>query len=95
MGHKATRVLRDGRTALPDADSGGFVAHNPGADDGVDGIELRRWHQRLVNIGALSIVAARASLIPVGCNRDARAFAAKYWLLNMAAAKRIGCSVCR
>ena len=73
VGYKATGILRNGKITFPDANSRCLIAHNPGADDGIDGIELRRLHKRLVNIGALSVVAARASLGSVGCDRNVRA----------------------
>jgi hypothetical protein len=43
MRDKAAGVLRDGKAAFPDTDSGGFIAHDPRADDGVEVIELWRW----------------------------------------------------
>src|ERR1700722_9432868 len=95
VGHKATGVLRDGRTAFPDADSGCLIAHNPGADDGIKAIELRWWHQRLVDIDALGVVAARGNLGYLVCDRDVGAFPAEYWLLDVATAKPIGGSVGR
>ena len=90
VGDKAAGILRNGRATFPDADSRCFIADNPRADDGVKAIELRWWHQRLVNIGALSVVAARSNLGYHVCDRDVRAFPAEYRLLDVATAKPVG-----
>src|SRR4051812_7940963 len=72
------------------ADAGGVVAHQPGADHGIALIEYRQFSARLVHKSLCAVGAIGARLAPLARKRNVGAFAREERLFDEVGAQVIG-----